>query len=131
MKLILNATICVIVFFLVSCETNKLSNALEGVWVDSNSTSFSDCYILFCVNNDSVYISHFFKYNDKPYFEKGKGMIKNDTIIYHVDVVHQIPNWSSKSGTHTLTLDADKQTLRGTYKDNLGGVGPLVFKKIK
>lgn len=109
-----------------SCSKNKSIN-LDGWWSDSVSISFSNCYADFDIVGDSVYMTHFIEFNGQPFFETGKGIIKKDSIIYNVIVRHGIEGWST-AGTHKLKL-IDNNTLEGTYADNKGNKGPLVFRR--
>lgn len=109
----------------------KISNAqdINGVWADSSSSSFGNCYAIFSIQNDSVFMTHYIEFNGQPFVEHGSGTIKNGELNYHVKVTKQIPGWTTTAGDHHLVLSKDKRTLRGTYKDNVGNSGPLVFKK--
>lgn len=101
---------------------------INGVWQDSSGTAFTNCTAIFAVKNDSVFYTHYLEFNKIPFVEYGKGKIKNGILNYIVTVSLQIPGWST-GGEHQLALSKDGLTLRGTYKDNLGNTGPLVFKK--
>lgn len=101
----------------------------NGVWSDSSSTSFTNCYAVFVVQNDSVHMTHYLEFNNQPFLEYGTGIVLGDTLVYDVRVAQQVPGWKSKTGKHVLILSADKKTLSGTYTDNLGNTGALIFKK--
>ena len=122
-----------VVFSLFSCSdynnscSKKQSINLEGWWSDSVSASFSNCYANFQQKGDSIYMAHFIEFNGQPFFETGKGVINNDSLIYNVIVIHKIEGWST-AGTHKLKL-IDKNTLEGTYADNKGNKGPLLFRR--
>lgn len=101
----------------------------NGIWSDSSSTSFNNCYAIFAEDGDSIHVTHYLEFNGEPFVEYGSGIIKNDSLIYKVKVVQQIKGWKSAWGIHKLKISADKKSLRGTYTDNLGNTGSLVFKK--
>lgn len=109
-----------------SCSNVPLVN-LDGWWSDSSSSSFSNCYANFQQIKDSVYMTHFIEFNGHPFFETGKGIVKNDSLIYNVIVRHGIEGWST-AGMHKLKI-IDENTLEGTYADNKGNKGPLVFRR--
>lgn len=107
---------------------------INGVWVDSAGSAFTNCTAIFSIEKDSVYFSHYIEFNGQPFVEHGKGIViykQKDNlfrILYNVTVTLPIPGWST-AGIHSLELSADGKTLRGTYSDNKGNKGPLVFKK--
>lgn len=105
------------------------NESLNGVWADSSSKSFQNCYAVFAVKQDSIFMTHYVEFNGQPFVEHGKGLIKNGKLQYTVKVTLQIPGWTTTEGQHILSLDSDGKTLRGTYSDNAGNKGPLVFKK--
>lgn len=102
---------------------------INGVWSDSSSASFDNCYAIFSIEGDSVFMTHYIEFNGNPFVEHGEGTIKNDELQYHVKVTKQIPGWTTTAGDHILKISSDGLTLRGTYKDNVGNSGPLVFKR--
>ena len=106
-----------------------LAQDINGVWSDSSSSSFKNCYAIFSIDRDSVFMTHYIEFNGAAYVEHGEGIIKNDTIEYHVIVTKPILGWNATSGDHFLKLSSDGKTLRGHYKDNLSNTGPLVFKR--
>lgn len=120
-----------IIFFLAVLASGSLfAQDVNGVWADSSSSSFTNPTAVFSVQNDSVFMTHYVEFNGNPFVEHGEGVIKGDTLIYTVKVTVQVPGWSTTQGVHTLVLSADRNTLRGTYKDNAGNTGPLVFKRV-
>tara|TARA_B110000211_G_C14062311_1_gene546115 strand:- start:1779 stop:2165 length:387 start_codon:yes stop_codon:yes gene_type:complete len=102
---------------------------INGVWSDSSSTSFGNCYAIFSIQGDSIFMTHYIEFNGAPFVEHGEGIIKDNILKYHVVVTKQIPGWTTTAGDHVLQLSADGKTLRGTYSDNVGNKGPLVFKR--
>lgn len=120
-----NLTFLLLILFAFTGKSQDIS----GVWADSSSASFTNCYAIFSVEGDSIQMTHYLEFNGAPFVEYGKGIIQNNQVNYHVVVTKQIPGWTSQSGDHSLTLSNDSTTLRGTYTDNLGNTGPLVFKR--
>ena len=118
-------------FFFLSTTSKAQQHAhpINGVWLDSNSTAFTNGYAIISVDQQgNVFMTHYVEFNGVPMVEKGIGKLQNKTITYDVLVTKAIPGWSTQ-GMHQLTLSDDGQTLRGIYKDNKGNSGPLVFKK--
>jgi len=103
--------------------------SFNGIWVDSNSSDFNNCYAVYSEIGDSIHMSHYLEFKKQPFFETGSGIIKGDSIIYHVDVIHSIPAWGPEGGTHYLKLSKDKNTLRGHFITDTGHKGPLVLKR--
>lgn len=103
---------------------------INGVWADSSSASFNNCYAVFSEQNDSIHMAHYIEFNGTPFVEYGSGIIQNGKYIYTVYVTKQIPGWTTTQGKHILELSSDGNTLRGTYSDNSGNTGPLVFKRM-
>lgn len=114
---------------LLTITSLGFSQDINGVWQDSTGASFKNCIAIFSVQNDSVFMSHYLEFNGIPFVESGAGIISGDTLNYQVTVTRQIPGWST-AGIHQLVLSADRKTLRGTYSDNVGNTGTLVFKRI-
>ena len=102
----------------------------NGVWADSSSASFTNATAVFSIQNDSVFMTHYVEFNGNPFVEHGEGIVKGKQLIYTVKVTVQVPGWSTTQGDHVLTISEDENTLRGTYKDNAGNTGPLVFKRV-
>lgn len=117
--------------FFVSCNncsnTCMPSRNIDGWWSDSASESFTNCYASFQQVGDSIHMMHFIEFNRQAFFETGKGVVKGDSLIYDVIVHHGIDGWST-AGTHRLHIKNDS-LLEGTYSDNKGNKGPIVFKK--
>lgn len=129
-KYVLNAlAVLILTITLSSCDL-QTSSRFTGHWADSASASFTNCHASILQREDSIYFMHFLEFNKQPFFEAGQGIVDGDSIRYHVEVLHQIPGWST-AGDHVLGLDADGNTLRGYYNDNKGNHGPLVFKLIR
>jgi hypothetical protein len=109
--------------------TSSFAQDINGVWSDSSSTSFKNCYAIFSIQEDSVFMTHYIEFNGTPFVEHGEGTIKDNVLKYHVVVTKRIPGWTATAGDHILKLSDDGETLRGTYKDNTGNSGSLVFKR--
>ena len=103
--------------------------SFNGIWDDSTSTDFKNCYAVYSEIGDSIYMGHYIEFKGQSFFETGSGNIKGDSIIYHVDVIHMIPEWGPDGGTHYLKLSEDKNTLEGIFITDGGNRGPLVFKR--
>lgn len=103
--------------------------SITGLWADSNSTAFTNCYAIFSEKNGNVTFAHYLEFNGMSQVEEGKGSIKGNQVQYEVTVTKVIPGWVT-SGTHILTLSDDGKTLRGIYR-SAAGEGPLVFKRVK
>lgn len=119
-----------LLLLLISFANFSNAQDINGVWADSSSTSFGNCYAIFSIEKDSVFMTHYIEFNGQPFVEHGEGVIQNNELNYHVKVTKQIPGWTTTAGDHQLILSKDGQTLRGTYKDNVGNSGPLVFKRV-
>jgi len=102
---------------------------VTGIWVDSNSTAFQNCYVIFSQQGSKITMLHYLEFNGAPLVEEGKGSITGNTVSYNVIVTKPIEGWAT-TGKHCLVLSADGNTLRGTYLDGKGNKGPLVFKKM-
>lgn len=74
-------------------------------------------------------MTHYLEFQGHPFIEYGSGIVKGNQIQYTVYVTVQIPGWNSSKGQHILTISEDGKTLRGTYEDNAGNKGNLVFKR--
>ena len=105
------------------------SQEFSGVWADSSNTNFSNCTAVFSVKKDSVFMTHYLEYKGSPFVEHGVGIVEGNQIKYTVTVSVQVPGWTTTKGFHILTISEDGKTLRGTYKDNAGNKGNLVFKR--
>ena len=106
-------------------------NLVNGIWIDSNSTAFTNGYAIFAVDeHGKLAMTHYVEYNGVPMVEKGIGFCSHGTLNYDAIVTKAIPGWSLK-GQHILTLSEDGNTLRGYYKDEKGNNGPLVFKRLR
>ena len=107
----------------------SFSQDFSGIWTDSTNADFSNCTAIFSVSNDSVFMAHYLKFKGNSFIEHGSGIIKNNQVEYTVNVTLQVPGWTATKGYHKLTLSKDANTLRGTYVDNSGNTGNLVFKR--
>lgn len=117
-----------------SCQKERESHTdsfvnLNGIWSDCNNGDFDNCYAVFSTIGDSIYMGHYLEYQNQPFFESGKGIIKGDSVIYHVDVIRTIPGWGAGGGTHYLKLSDDKKRLEGIFVADSGNSGPMVFKR--
>ncbi len=130
MKLIIQLFFAGAALVLMTCSPKISNPEISGLWKDRNTEEFSECYLSFHEKEDSVYMTHFLKFNGKPFFETGVGIRRGNKIIYDVDVVHDGPNWGARSGHHELIISADGKSLKGTYTTD-GGSGPLEFSRYK
>tara|TARA_B110000305_G_C19445657_1_gene644646 strand:+ start:1130 stop:1528 length:399 start_codon:yes stop_codon:yes gene_type:complete len=115
----------------LSCQNQgeKPSANFNGFWKGTRVENFKNNHIVFSEIGDSIHIGHYLEFKGQPFFEKGAGIIKGDSIIYHVDVIRPIPVWGPDGGTHYLKLSKDKNTLEGIFITDSGHKGPLVFKR--
>ena len=115
-----------------SCQKQKQNlplTSFNGIWEDVNNADFKNCYVVYSEIGDRIHMGHYIEFKSQPFFETGSGIIKGDSIIYHVDVIHPIPEWGSDGGTHFLKLSEDKNTLKGIFITDGGHKGPLIFKR--
>ena len=128
---------CVFLFLCLSCkkqESNKNEKLLifNGIWYDViASDDFKNCSVVYSKVVDSIYMGHYLEFKGRAFYEIGSGIIKGDSIIYHVDVIRPIPEWGPAGGTHYLKLSEDGNTLKGIFITDTGNKGPLVFKRTK
>lgn len=115
---------------IILLSLNTFAQDFNGVWADSSSASFTKATAVFSVKNDSVFMTHYVEFNGHPFVEHGQGVVKGNKLQYTVHVTVQVPGWSTTQGEHNLEISKDGNTLRGTYKDNSGNTGPLVFKRV-
>ncbi len=132
----INVTLLCISFLALnfSCQKQKQNLPLasfNGIWEDVNNDNFKNCYTVYSEIGDSIHMGHYIEFKGQPFFETGSGLIKGDSIIYHVDVIKPIPAWGPNGGTHYLKLSKDKNTLEGVFITDGGSKGPLVFKRRK
>ena len=99
---------------------------ISGIWQDINSDKFTNCYAQFTQKKDSVFMTHFLEFDGEPFYEVGEGIRKGDSIVYHVEVKHQIKGWST-SGYHHLKINKEGNIFEGYFIDNLGNKGELRF----
>ena len=45
---------------------------------------------------DSIHMGHYIEFKGEPFYETGSGLIKGDSIIYHVDVIRPIAAWGPR-----------------------------------
>lgn len=117
---------------LSSC-TSKLDTPpanISGLWKDVNSTNFKNCYVIFAQDGNKIIMNHYLEFKGTKMVEYGIGKIKDTTVSYDVVVTKAIPGWATK-GKHFLTLNKKGDTLRGTYQDEQGKRGTIVFAKLK
>jgi hypothetical protein len=128
---IINPIVLILSFLLFfSCQNQeKPSPRFNGIWSDCNDANFDNCYAMFSQVEDSIHMGHYIEFNGLPFFESGSGIIKGDSIIYHVDVIRPIPTWGPDGGTHYLKLSDDQNSLEGIFVTDSGHKGPLVFKR--
>lgn len=135
MKRTNSALLCLsFLFFSFSCQNQRESQDIplasyNGVWDDSTNVNFKNCYAVYSEIGDSIHMGHYIEFKGQPFFETGSGIIKGDSIIYHVDVIRPIPAWGPGGGTHYLKLSEDKNTLKGIFITDGGNKGPLAFKR--
>ena len=103
--------------------------SFNGIWDDSTNINLKNCYAIYSEIGDSIHMGHYIEFKGQPFFESGSGIIKGDSIIYHVDVIRPIPAWGPDGGTHYLKLSEDKNMLTGIFITDSGNTGPLVFKR--
>lgn len=128
--------ICISIFtflFLLSLSGFKPSDKntqqdLNGLWTDSNSASFQNCYIIFSQQGNKVKMMHYLEFNGTPMVEQGEGTIEGNKVSYDVVVPKAIPGWAT-TGKHIFILSPDGKTLRGIYQDGKGNTGPIIFKR--
>lgn len=128
MKVILSA-VCFLILLMSCKQGGNHSRSFNGFWLGQSDANFENNHIVFSEIGDSIYIGHFLEFKGKPFYEKGSGIIKGDSVIYHVDVIRPIPDWGPDGGTHYLKLSEDKNTLEGIFITDGGNRGPLVFKR--
>ena len=115
--------------FFISLPIFTFSQDFSGVWADSSNVNFSNCTAIFSVTKDSVFMTHYLEFKGNPFIEYGYGIVEGNKIKYKVYVTRQVPGWKASMGYHILTLSEDGKTLKGTYEDNIGNKGNLVFKR--
>lgn len=118
------------ILLVFSCgKQDKQTTGFSGIWSDCNGVDFDNCYAVFSTKGDSIYMGHYIEFKGQPFFESGSGIIKGDSIIYHVDVMRPIPAWGPDGGTHYLKLSQDKNTLEGIFVTDSGNKGSLIFNR--
>lgn len=113
---------------IVSAQQNKFSD-INGMWADSNSTAFANCYLIISQEGEKASMSHYLEFNGTTMVEYGVGTYLGGKVFFDVKVSKPIPGWAL-TGKHYLTISADGKTLKGEYEDAKGNRGPLVFKRI-
>ncbi len=122
--------VCVLFLFIGFFSKAQDKVNLNGVWQDSSGVEFSNCYAVISQDGNKITINHYLEWKGQPFVESGKGMLNGRNVQYKVKVTQQIKGWATK-GVHELILSEDGKTLRGSYKDNKGNSGPIVFKRFK
>lgn len=118
------------VLFTTNSFSQDVSHDINGLWEDSTGTPFTNCHLIFAMKNDSVFMTHYIEFNGQPFVEYGTGIMIKDSLNYEVIVTKGIPGWST-AGIHRLKIFDSGNTLRGSYHDDNGNTGPLVFKRKK
>jgi hypothetical protein len=126
-KTIAILTLIVTIF---SCSPKTNTPNISGLWTDVNSSNFKNCYVIFAQDGNKIIMNHYLEFKDTRMVEYGIGEIKDTTVTYDVVVTKAIPGWATK-GKHSLILNKQGDTLRGTYEDEQGKKGPIVFVKLK
>jgi hypothetical protein len=121
-------TICIASTFTLAQNNTSYPN-INGVWADSNSTVFTNCYLIIAQDGAKTNMTHYLEFNGTPMVETGVGTYIDGKVFFEVKVTKPIPGWAT-TGKHYLTISADGKTLRGEYQDAKGNKGPLVFKRI-
>jgi hypothetical protein len=103
---------------------------ISGLWTDVNSSNFKNCYVIIAQDGNKIIMNHYLEFKGVGMVEYGIGKIKDTTLSYDVVVTKAIPGWATK-GKHFLTLNKKRDTLRGTYQDEQGKYGTIVFAKLK
>jgi hypothetical protein len=130
----LKKTILILILFisLSSCtsKTDALPANISGLWTDVNSSNFKNCYVIIAQDGNKIIMNHYLEFKGTGMVEYGIGKIKDTTVSYDVVVTKAIPGWATK-GKHFLTLNKRGDTLRGTYQDEQGKYGTIVFARLK
>jgi hypothetical protein len=124
--------ILVLFITLFSCtsKTDTLPANISGLWTDVNSSNFKNCYVIIAQDGNKIIMNHYLEFKGTRMVEYGIGKIKDSTVSYDVVVTKVIPGWAAK-GKHFLTLNKQRDTLRGTYQDEQGKHGAIVFARLK
>jgi hypothetical protein len=120
-------------FIILTSCTSKIDTSptnISGLWTDVNSTNFKNCYVIIAQDGNKIIMNHYLEFKGTKMVEYGIGEIKDSTVTYDVVVTKAIPGWATK-GKHILTLNKQGDTLKGTYEDEQGKNGPIVFAKLK
>ena len=54
--------------------------SITGLWTDSNSTAFTNCYAIFSEKNGNVTFAHYLEFNGVSQVEEGRGAIKGNQV---------------------------------------------------
>ena len=111
-------------------QSKPYTGSIAGLWTDSNSVSFQNCYLIISEQGNEVSTSHYLEFNGQPMVEQGIGKREGNKVAIDVKVTLPIPGWAT-TGKHILYVSNDGIVLRGEYSDAKGNRGPLVFKKKK
>jgi hypothetical protein len=120
-------------FIILTSCTSKIDTSptnISGLWTDVNSTNFKNCYVIIAQDGNKIIMNHYLEFKGTKMVEYGIGQIKDSAVTYNVVVTKAIPGWATK-GKHILTLNKQGDTLKGTYEDEQGKNGPIVFTKLK
>jgi len=125
-------SILTLFIFLSSCTSRTESSTpnISGLWTDVNSGNFKNCYVIIAQDGNKIIMNHYLEFKGYKMVKFGMGKKKDTTVSYDVVVTKAIPGWATK-GKHILTLNKQRDTLRGIYEDELGKNGPIVFAKLK
>jgi hypothetical protein len=121
------------IFIILTSCTSKIDTPptnISGLWTDVNSSNFKNCYVIIAQDGNKIIMNHYLEFKGTKMVEYGIGEIKDRDITYDVVVTKAIPGWATK-GKHILTLNKQGDTLKGTYEDEQGKNGPIVFTKLK
>ena len=128
MKMIFTSLLLSISFIAAKGQTAPYSGSISGLWTDSNSASFQNCYLIVSEKDGEMFTCHYLEFNGKPMVEHGIGKRNGNQLTIDVTVTLPIPGWATH-GSHFLRISDDGQTLYGEYQDGKGNRGPLVFKR--
>jgi hypothetical protein len=117
----------ILIFSLCFSINLNAQNNLNGIWKDVNSKKFKNCFLIIAQDKDSIFINHYIEYKGTPMVEYGRGVLKNDSIIYNVKVTLPIPGWSTAGQHHLKIINTNE--ISGMYFDNKGNSGKLKFTK--
>lgn len=130
----LKKTFFILTLFVTLCSCTSKTDIpvanISGLWTDVNSSNFKNCYVIIAQDGNKIIMNHYLEFKGTGMVEYGIGKIKDTTLSYDVVVTKAIPGWAIK-GKHFLTLNKKGDTLRGTYQDEQGKYGKIVFARLK